>query len=71
MGCLDLQPGLNAGAEDRRGRDRFRRQMASRHGTGRRRSQIGQVAIVQQYRVDEPGLCIEQHHHAVEARQPE
>ncbi len=71
MRRLDLQPRLDAGADDARRGDGARREVAGRDGAGRRRADVGEVAVVEEQRVDEAGLRREQDHQPVEARQAE
>jgi hypothetical protein len=68
---LDLQTRLDAGAVDAGGRHRRRRQMPGRDRACGRRAHIGQIAIVQEHGLDQPGLRRKQHHKTVQARQAE
>ena len=68
---LELQPGLHAGAEDRGNGGIRPRQMFRRDRAGGGGADIGEIAIVEQQRLDQPGSCRQQHHHAVDAGQAE
>ena len=71
MSGLDLEPGLNAGAEHASGFDRRRRQMPGGDGSRRRRADVGQIAIVEKQGLDESRRRGKQDHQAVEARKAE
>src|SRR5690606_11568517 len=69
MCCLDLKPRLNTRSENACCLDVSWRKMPRSDSSGGGRAHIGQVAIVEKQRLDQPGLCREQDHQAVEAWQ--
>ncbi len=66
-----LQPRLHAGADDAGRLHRRRCEMACGDRPGRSRAHVGQIAIVEQQRLDQAGPGGEQDHQPVEARQAE
>ena len=68
VGGLELQAGLDAGAEDAGGLDRGRGHVAGGDGAGGGGADVGQVAVVEEERLDEAGGGGEEDHQAVEAR---
>ena len=66
----DLQLGLDSGADDACRADVARRQVLRRDSAGRRRPNVGQIAVVEKHRLDDSGFRVEQHHQAVQAGQP-
>ena len=67
----ELQLCLRAGAVDSGHVRVLSRQMFRRHCAGGGRAHVGQIAVVEQQRLDQSRLCRQQHHQSVGARQTE
>ena len=63
--CFQLQAGLHAGAVDSGDRGILAREVFGSRRPGGGRAHVGQVAIVEQQRLDQPGRRRQQDHHAV------
>jgi hypothetical protein len=71
MRGLDLQPGLKPRSDHARGPHLGGGQMPCRDRARGGRADIGEIAIVQKHRLDQPGLRREQHHQSAQAGQAE
>ena len=69
VGGLELQAGLDAGAEDAGGLDGGGGHVAGGDGAGGGGADVGQVAVVEEEGLDEAGLRAEEDHQAVERGQ--